>query len=55
MVEGALDRVNWETFFEWYLHYRDKILNDSGEDRLIMILAINLGAIGKMISDNLGH
>ena len=29
IVEGAVDRVSRETFFEWYLHYRDKILAQS--------------------------
>jgi hypothetical protein len=55
MVEGAVDRVSWESFFEWYLHYRDKIFVEAVEDRLITILATNLGDVGKLIRDKQGH
>ena len=41
MVEGAVDKVSWEAFAGWYVHYRDEILSDEmqdHEDRLFAFL-----------------
>ena len=52
MVEGAVDRVSWNTFVEWWRH-QSAVLRDPGEDRK-MALKICLGAVGTALCDKLG-
>ena len=38
MVEGFVDKVSWEAFARWYVHYRDKILCDTMQDHMDRLL-----------------
>jgi hypothetical protein len=58
ILEGSVDKVSWETFFWWYVHYRDEILCERGKvyaDKLFSSLDTNLGDVGDLIWDKLGE
>ena len=58
MMEGAADKVSWEAFAEWDVHYSYKILADERQDhmeRLFAFLETHLGDVSKLIRDKLGE